>query len=436
MSRTTLIHAGWILPMAAEPLVLRDHVLVLKDQHIDAIVTTEQAQAIAADEVLHLPQHALMPGLVNLHGHSAMTLLRGLADDLALMDWLNNHIWPAEGKHVSDAFVHDGSVLAMAEMLLGGTTTINDMYFYHGAVARAGLKAGMRTFVGCSILEFPTNYAQTSAQYIEKSLAEAQEFAGEELVQFVWAPHAPYTVSDDTFRTVVDLADKHDWLIHCHIHETAFEVESSVSEHGKRPLARLDGLGVLSPRLIAAHMVHTNAEEVALAAERGISVAHNPASNMKLASGCAPIQAMLDAGVNVGLGTDGAASNNKLDMFADMRLGALIAKGFSQNPTDFKAYDVLKMATINGAQALHLGDKIGTLEAGKQADMIAVDLSAIATQPVFDPISHLVYAADRNQVSYVWVNGEAVVQNRVLTRLDQTEILATAEAWQRKIVAA
>ncbi|UOO88327.1 TRZ/ATZ family hydrolase [Vitreoscilla massiliensis] len=436
MSRTTLIHAGWILPMADEPLVLRDHVLVLKDAHIEAIVTAEQAQTIVADETLHLPQHVLMPGLVNLHGHSAMTLLRGLADDLALMDWLNNHIWPAEGKHVSDAFVHDGSVLAMAEMLLGGTTTINDMYFYHGAVARAGLKAGMRTFVGCSILEFPTNYAQNSAQYIEKSLAEAQEFTGEELVQFVWAPHAPYTVSDDTFRTVVDLADKHDWLIHCHIHETAFEVESSVSEHGKRPLARLDGLGVLNPRLIAAHMVHTNVEEVALAAERGISVAHNPASNMKLASGCAPIQAMLDAGVNVGLGTDGAASNNKLDMFADMRLGALIAKGFSQNPTDVKAYDVLKMATINGAKALHLGDKIGSLEAGKQADMIAVDLSAIATQPVFDPISHLVYAADRNQVSHVWVNGEAVVQNRVLTRLDQAEILANAEAWQRKIVAA
>ena len=436
MSRTTLIHAGWILPMANEPVVLRDHALVLKDSRIDAILTAEQAKSVVADEVLHLPQHVLMPGLVNLHGHSAMTLLRGLADDLALMDWLNNHIWPAEGKHVSDAFVHDGSVLAMAEMLLGGTTTIIDMYFYHGAVARAGLKAGMRTFVGCSILEFPTNYAQSSAQYIEKSLAEAQEFAGEDLVKFAWAPHAPYTVSDDTFRKVVELAGKHDWLIHCHIHETAFEVESSVKEHGKRPLARLDDLGVLNSRLIAAHMVHTNAEEVALAAERGISVAHNPASNMKLASGCAPIQSMLDAGVNVGLGTDGAASNNKLDMFADMRLGALIAKGFSQNPTDVKAYDVLKMATINGAKALHMGDEIGSLEAGKQADVIAIDLSAIATQPVFDPISHLVYAADRNQVSHVWVNGEAVVQERVLTRLNQADILANAQEWQRTIVAA
>lgn len=435
MSRTTLIHAGWIVPMTAEPTVLRDHVLVLKDQKIDAILTREQAQSTTADEILDLPNHVLMPGLVNLHGHSAMTLLRGLADDLALMDWLNNHIWPAEGKHVNDAFVHDGSVLAMAEMLLGGTTTINDMYFYHAAVARAGLHTGMRTMVGCSILEFPTNYAQNADEYVSKSLQDAQAFANEELIQFVWAPHAPYTVSDDTFRRVVALADEHDWLIHCHVHETAFEVESSLKEHGKRPLARLDGLGVLSPRLIAAHMVHTNSDEIALAAERGISVAHNPASNMKLASGCAPIQAMLDAGVNVGLGTDGAASNNKLDMFADMRLGALIAKGFSQNPTDVKAYDVLKMATINGAKALHLDGKIGSLEVGKQADVIAVDLAAIATQPVFDPISHLVYAADRGQVSHVWVNGEALVHNHVLTRLRQGDLLANAQEWQRKIAA-
>lgn len=434
MSRTTLIHAGWIIPMEAEPVVLRDHVLVLQDQNIQAIVSEEQAAAIAADEVLNLPQHVLLPGLVNLHGHSAMTLLRGLADDLALMDWLNNHIWPAEGKHVSDEFVYDGSVLAMAEMLLGGTTTINDMYFYHSAVARAGLKAGMRIMVGCSILEFPTNYAQNADEYISKSLQDAQDYKHEDLINFAWAPHAPYTVSDNTFRRVVELAEEHDWLIHCHIHETADEVAGSVKEHGKRPLARLDELGVLNPRLIAAHMVHSNAEEIALAAERGISVAHNPASNMKLASGCAPIQAFLDAGVNVGLGTDGAASNNKLDMFADMRLGALIAKGFSQNPTDVKAYDVLKMATINGAKALHLDAKIGSLEAGKRADMIAVDLSALATQPVFDPISHLVYAADRNQVSHVWVNGEALVKDRILTRLDQAQLLHNAQQWQQKIV--
>ncbi|AUZ04258.2 MULTISPECIES: TRZ/ATZ family hydrolase [Vitreoscilla] len=435
MSRTTLIHAGWIIPMSDEPVVLRNQVLVLKDHQIDAIVTPEQAQDMIADEVLQLPNHVLMPGLVNLHGHSAMTLLRGFADDLDLMDWLNNHIWPAEGKHVSDEFVYDGSVLAMAEMLLGGTTTINDMYFYHDAVARAGLKTGMRTMVGCSILEFPTNYAQNADEYISKSLQDAQAYQNEELINFVWAPHAPYTVSDETFKRVVALAEEHDWLIHCHIHETAFEVEDSVKQHGKRPLQRLDELGVLSPRLIAAHMVHTNEEEMALVAKRGISIAHNPASNMKLASGFAPIQAMLDAGVNVGLGTDGAASNNKLDMFADMRLGALIAKGSTRKPTDVKAYDMLKMATINGAKALHLDDKVGTLQAGKQADMIAVDLSALATQPVFDPISHLVYAADRSQVSHVWINGEHLVAEGELTRLNQADLLANAQHWQQKIAA-
>lgn len=435
MSRTTLIHAGWIIPMSDEPVVLRNQVLVLKDKQIAAIITPEQAQDMVADEVLQLPNHVLMPGLVNLHGHSAMTLLRGFADDLDLMDWLNNHIWPAEGKHVSDEFVYDGSVLAMAEMLLGGTTTINDMYFYHDAVARAGLKTGMRTMVGCSILEFPTNYAQNADEYISKSLQDASQYKDEELIKFAWAPHAPYTVSDDTFKRVVALAEEHDWLIHCHIHETAFEVEDSVRQHGKRPLQRLDELGVLSPRLIAAHMVHTNEEEIALVAERGISIAHNPASNMKLASGFAPIQAMLDAGINVGLGTDGAASNNKLDMFADMRLGALIAKGNTRKPTDVKAYDMLKMATIHGAKALHLDDKVGTLEAGKQADMIAVDLSSLATQPVFDPISHLVYAADRSQVSHVWINGEHLVAEGELTRLSQADLLVNAQEWQQKIVA-
>ena len=434
MSQTTLIHAGWIIPMSDEPVVLREHVLVLKDQVIEAIVPAAQA-TMAADEVLHLPNHVLMPGLVNLHGHSAMTLLRGFADDLDLMDWLNNHIWPAEGKHVSDAFVYDGSVLAMAEMLLGGTTTINDMYFFHDAVARAALKTGMRTMVGCSILEFPTNYAKNADEYISKSLQDAQAYQNEELIRFVWAPHAPYTVSDDTFKRIAALAQEHDWLIHCHIHETAFEVEESVKQHGKRPLQRLDELGIINERLIAAHMVHINEEEMDLVAKRGVSVAHNPASNMKLASGFAPIQSMLDKGINVGLGTDGAASNNKLDMFADMRLGALIAKGFTRQPTDVKAYDMLKMATINGAKALHLDGKIGSLETGKQADLIAVDLSSLATQPVFDPISHLVYAADRSQVSHVWVNGQALVANGQLTRLDQQVLLENAQQWQQKMTA-
>ena len=433
MSADTLIFAPYIIPMHDEPTVLIDHALVLRHNRIEAIVPQADAMHIPAVSVFHLDQHVLLPGLINLHGHSAMTLLRGLADDLALMDWLNQHIWPAEGRHVADDFVFDGTVLAMAEMLRGGTTTVNDMYFYHSAVARAGLQMGMRTFVGCSILEFPTNYAADATAYLAQALQEQGQFRGDELIRFTLAPHAPYTVSDDTFRAVVAAAEQHDLLIHCHIHETADEVSGSLKEHGVRPLARLDRLGVLNQRLIAAHMVHLNDEEIALAAARDLSVAHNPASNMKLASGCAPVQKLLSAGVNVGLGTDGAASNNSLDMLADTRLAALIAKGFSGDPTAVNAYEALKMATIGGARALHMADQIGSLAAGKQADVIAVNLSAVETQPTFDPISHLVYAAGREQVSHVWVNGRLLLDQRLLTGADIGAIQANAALWRQRI---
>lgn len=418
-----------------QPAVLENHAVLLQHNQIVNIFPQSEVAQHSTATPLTLDNHVLMPGLINLHGHSAMTLLRGLADDLALMDWLNNHIWPAEGKHVSEAFVYHGSRLAMAEMIRGGTTTINDMYFYHSGVARAAIEAGMRAFVGCSILEFPTNYADNATAYIEKGLAEKAQFEGEALVTFTLAPHAPYTVSDATFTEVARIAEREDLLIHCHIHETAGEVNDSVTEHGVRPLARLDKLGVLSERLIAAHMVHLNEAEIALSAKRGLSIAHNPASNMKLASGFAPIQKLLDAGVTVGLGTDGAASNNKLDMLADTRLAALIAKGNTQSPTDVKAHDALKMATINGAKALHIDDKVGSLTAGKQADMIAIDLSAVETQPVFDPVSHIAYAAGREQVSHVWINGQLVLDNQQLTTLSLTDIQSETQVWRSKIIA-
>lgn len=293
----TIISARWIITVEQDNEVLENYALAIKDGRIAAIIPAAQAASLSCDKRLDLGNHVLMPGLINLHGHSAMTLLRGMADDKALMDWLNNHIWPAEGKHVRDDFVFDGSRLAMAEMIRGGTTTINDMYFYHGAMARAGIASGMRTFVGCSILEFPTNYGNNADDYIRKGMDERRAFLGEDLITFTLAPHAPYTVSDDTFRKVVTLAEQEDMLIHCHIHETADEVAGSVKEHHQRPMARLKQLGLLSPRLIAAHMVHLNDEEVELAARHGVSVAHNPASNMKLASGIAPVQKLLAAGV-------------------------------------------------------------------------------------------------------------------------------------------
>lgn len=433
MQVDSLIFAPWMITVDESASVLSNHVLAIKDYQIVAIEPAEKASHFTATHEYHLDNHILMPGLVNLHGHSAMTLLRGMADDLALMDWLNNHIWPAEGKHVSLPFVYDGTLLAMAEMLRGGTTTINDMYFYHTPVAKAALRMGMRTFVGCTILDFPTNFAQNADEYLVHALNTKVAFYGDHLVQFTLAPHAPYTVSDETFKKVVAAAEKNDMLIHCHIHETADEVSGSLKEHGMRPLARLEKLGVLQNRLIAAHMVHVNDEEIALSAKYGVNVAHNPASNMKLASGFAPVQKMMDAGINVSLGTDGAASNNKLDMISDMRLAALIAKGFSGSPTDIPAPEAIKMATINGAKALGMGDKIGSLEVGKFADMIAIDVSAPELQPMFDPISHVVYAASRENVTHTWVNGRNVLKDRQFTQFDLNGLLETVKMWQGKI---
>jgi len=434
--KSTLLLPRWLIPVETRGQVLENHALLIEGNRIAAILPASEAitRYPAADRV-SLPTHALMPGLVNLHGHSAMTLLRGLADDLALMDWLNNHIWPAEGRHVSDEFVFDGTLLAMAEMIQGGTTTVNDMYFYDDAVARAGLTSGMRTVVGASILEFPTGYGANADDYIGKGLAARDRFLGEDLISFTLAPHAPYTVSDATFRKVVTLAEQLDLSIHCHIHETQDEIAGSLTEHGVRPLERLRTLGVLGPNLIAAHVVHANDAEIALLAEHGVSVAHNPASNLKLASGIARIPAMLAAGVNVGIGTDGAASNNSLDMFADMRLAALLAKGASGDPCAVPAAQALEMATLAGARALNMAGRTGSLVVGKQADIIAVDLGQIPTQPVFDPISHLVYAAQRSQVTHTWVAGRALLNDGRLTTLDAAQLTAKAQWWQEQITA-
>ena len=430
-----LVDARWIVPVEPHATVLEHHSLAVSGGRIAAILSPAERAHWQAGETVSLPSHVLLPGLINLHGHSAMTLLRGYADDLALMDWLTNHIWPAEGRHVRDDFVFDGTSLAMAEMIRSGTTTINDMYFFHGAVARAGIRAGLRTFVGCTILEFPTNYAICADEYLQKALAERQEYLGEERVTFTLAPHAPYTVSDDTFRKIVTTAEQADMLVHCHIHETAGEVADSLRDHGVRPLARLASLGLLSPRLTAAHMVHVDDSDLELAARYGISVAHNPTSTMKLASGIAPVSRMLHAGINVGIGTDGAASNNKLDMLADTRMAALLAKVGTLEPTAVPAATALRMATLNGARALGIDDRVGSLETGKQFDAIALNLDCVETAPAFDPISHLVYAAGREQVEEVWVAGERLLQAGRLTTLDLPVLKATAAEWRERIAA-
>jgi 5-methylthioadenosine/S-adenosylhomocysteine deaminase len=428
------IHARWIAPVEPAGVVLDRHSLVVSDGRIvDILPTAATASRYGAREHVDLPTHLLIPGLINLHTHAAMTLLRGLADDRLLMDWLQNHVWPAEMRLASPEFVRDGTMLACAEMLRGGITCFNDMYFFPEAAAQAGLACGMRAALGMIAVEFHSPYASDAGDYLRKGLALRDSLRDEPRLAFCLAPHAPYSVSDATLERIATYAAELDVPVHMHLHETANEISGSLETHGLRPLARLQNLGLLGPGLIAVHAVHLTPDEITVLAAHGCHVAHCPASNLKLASGIAPVAAMLRQGINVGLGTDGAASNNRLDILGEMRLAALLAKGASGDATAAAAHAVLQMATLNSARALALDDRIGSLAPGKRADMTAIDLSALETSPAYDPLSHLVYAAGREHVSHVWVEGQMLVANGTLTRIDTGEILARAAAWKEKI---
>ncbi len=432
----TLIDAGWVIPV--EPRnVLPRHSIAISDKTIQAVLPTGEAHArFSAKQHVRLENHALIPGFVNLHTHAAMTLMRGLADDLPLMEWLNQHVWPAEAKHVSPQFVYDGTELACAEMLRGGITCFNDMYFFPEAAAKAALAAGMRAAIGIIVIEFPSNYASDPEDYLNKGLATRDELRPQPLLSFCMAPHAPYTVSDKTFEKLLTYAQQLDLPIHIHMQETEHEIQQSLTQYKMRPLERLHKLGLLGPNFIAVHAVHLTPQEIALLANEACSVAHCPSSNLKLASGFAPVAALLDHGINVGLGSDGAASNNRLDLFEEMRLAATLAKAAAKQADALPAYQALQMATLNGAKALGLDGKIGSLAPGKAADITAVDFSALELSPCFDPVSHLVYAAGREQVSHVWVNGKLLLDNRQLTTLNTRELAAKARYWQEKIGAA
>ena len=434
MPSATVIEPRWVIPVEPASTVLEAHAVVIDgDRIVDVLPAPAAAAAYAGAARIPLPDHALIPGLINLHTHAAMTLMRGMADDLALMDWLQNHIWPVEAQQVSDEFVYDGTLLACAEMLRGGITCFNDMYFFPEATARAALQAGMRAALGIIAIEFRSAYASDAQDYLAKGMALRDTLREEPLLSFCLAPHAPFTVSDQTFAQVAIYAGELDIPVHIHIHETAQEVADSLAQHGVRPLSRLEKAGLLGPGLIAVHGVHLDEREIALLARHGCSVAHCPSSNLKLASGIAPIAGLLQAGVNVGLGTDGAASNNRLDLFSEMRLAALLAKGSSGDATTLPAHKALECATLNGARALGLQDRTGSIVPGKLADLTAVRLSDSALSPCYDPVSHLVYAAGREHVSDVWVAGERRVANGALTGLDETALRAKARQWQARI---
>jgi 5-methylthioadenosine/S-adenosylhomocysteine deaminase len=429
-----IIEARYVVPVEPAGRVLERHAVVVGAGRILALLPSEEvAHGYPGVPRLRLQDHALIPGLVNLHTHAAMSLMRGLADDLPLMEWLNRHIWPAEGKHVSGDFVHDGTLLACAEMIRGGITCFNDMYFFPEQAGRAVLTAGMRAALGIICIEFPTAYASDAQDYLHKGLATRDALKHEPTLSFCMAPHAPYTVSDRSFEQIVTYAGELEIPIHVHLHETEDEIRESLARFGVRPLERLRALGVVGPGLIAVHGVHLEPSEIALLRATGSHVAHCPSSNLKLASGVAPVSALLEAGVGVGLGSDGAASNNRLDLFEEMRLAALLAKGASRRPTSLPAERALGMATLDAARALGLDGEIGSIVPGKSADLAAVNLGALEMSPCYHPISHLVYAAGRDQVTHTWVRGRPLLEERRLTTLDAGELAAKAALWQQRI---
>jgi 5-methylthioadenosine/S-adenosylhomocysteine deaminase len=427
------IDARWIVPIEP-PGALDDHTLVVDRGRIVAVAPTVAAEReYQPRDRVSLPSHALLPGLINAHTHAAMALLRGIADDVPLKPWLEQHIWPREGRFVSPEFVHDGTLIAAGEMLRGGITCCADQYFFPDAAARAYWQSGMRALIGLPVLDFPTAYAADADAYLSEGLAARDAWKQETKLSFAFAPHAPYTVSDGSWEKIVVYARQLDLPVQTHLQETREELETSLVSGSVTPLARLERLGVTGPNFIAVHAVHLADSDVELLATQSCQVVHCPVSNLKLASGIAPIARLRSRGVNVALGTDGAASNNRLDIFGEARVATLLAKVATGDAAALPAEAALRMATLDGARALGLDADIGSLAVGKQADAVAVNLGAFEHAPCYDPISHLVYVVGRDQVSDVWVAGERVVLDGALASLDPAELAARARTWQERI---
>ena len=429
-----VIAARWLIPVVPRGEVLSQHAVVVDNGRITDILSADQAaRQYRSRHTIILDQHALIPGLINLHTHAAMTLMRGLADDIALMPWLEKHIWPAEKRLVSERFVEEGALLACAEMLRGGITCFNDMYFFPRSTAQAAMRAGIRAQLGLVVLEFPSNYANDADDYLQKGFEARDDLRDNSLLSFSLAPHAPYTIEDRTFERIVTYAEQLGLGIHTHLQETRDEIADSMARYGMRPIQRMAELGLLGPNFLAAHCVHLEPRDLELLANYGCHIAHCPNSNLKLGSGIAPVGQMLEYGINLGLGTDGAASNNRLDMFNEMRTAALLAKGTSGDATMLPAAQALELGTINAAKALGLDSSIGSIEIGKYGDFAAVRIADAETLPCFDPVSHLIYAAGREHVSHVWVAGELRYQQGGYAGMEPAELKEIASVWQSKL---
>jgi len=428
-----LLLPTWLVPVEPAGVVLKEHGLGIRDGRIAFIGPRAAALKLGATEVRELPDMLLSPGLINAHGHAAMTLFRGLADDLPLMTWLENHIWPAEAKWIDEAFVRDGTDLAIAEQIKGGITCFSDMYFFPKVASERVHNSGIRAQIAIPILDFPIPGASTADEAIRQGVELFNDLKHHERIKVTFGPHAPYTVGDENLEKIRVIAEELDASIHMHVHETAFEVQQAVEQRGERPLARLARLGLLGPRFQAVHMTQISDEDLVMLVESNTNVIHCPESNLKLASGFCPVERLWQAGVNVAVGTDGAASNNDLDLLGETRTAALLAKAVAGSATALDAHRALRMATLNGARALGIEAEVGSLEIGKAADMVAFDLSGLAQQPVYDPVSQLIYATGRDCVKHLWVGGKQLLDDRRLTRLDEEQLCATAKAWGQRI---
>jgi 5-methylthioadenosine/S-adenosylhomocysteine deaminase len=429
-----LINSRWIIPVVPENRVFENCALAIDQQKIVGIYPQAEATSkFDPASVVDLADHILMPGLVNAHGHAAMSLLRGYADDLPLQPWLEEHIWPVEARVLSAEFVADGTNLAMAEMIKTGTTCFADMYFFADTVAEQVQRSGMRSQIGFTVFDFPTAGGKDPDDYIHKGLQLRDTYKGDGLIKIACAPHAPYTVGDETMRRIATYANELDMPVHIHCHETAQEVADSLKLYGCRPLQRLDDLGVLLPQTQLVHMTQIDDEDIRLIQDNNCHVVHCPESNLKLASGFCPVGKLIDAGINVAIGTDGAASNNDLDLFGELKTAALLAKAVADDASVLDAHAALRMATINGAKALGWDDQIGSLEAGKSADMIAVEISSLSQKPLYNPASQLVYSNAGSQVTHSWVAGKALLRERSLVTLDEENLIRRADAWRNQI---
>jgi len=429
-----IISGDYVLTMDENHSVIRNGAVAIKNTEIVEVnLSDEIFKKYTSEHVLKEKDGVILPGLINTHTHAAMVYFRGLADDLPLHEWLNSHIWPAENKWLSPEFISDAIELACLEMLKGGVTTYCDMYFYEDAAGKTAKKIGMRAVLGVGILDFPSKSASTTDEYFANAESFIKDWKGDELITPCIAPHALYTCGPDSLKRAKVVAEKYDIPLHIHLSETEWEVREVIARYNRRPVEYLESLGFLDERVLAAHCIWVEDNEIELLAKRKVGISHCMESNLKLASGFAPVATMLMEGIKVTFGTDGAASNNDLNILSEMSTTAKVHKALSNNPTVLNAKTVLLMATRWGAEVLGLGNTVGSLEKGKKADLITIGLNKPHLIPMYDIYSHIVYAAMASDVQKVMVNGKLVINDRELLTADESGILSKARMWSERI---